>query len=55
MTETDLLDHKNKESPIKQNFDHHYTPSFSSNEYTKIDYNFQCIEYESDDGLFLNI
>ena len=52
VAETDLLDHKNKESPIKQNFDHHYTPSFSSNEYTKIDYNFQYIEYESDDGLF---
>ena len=51
VTECDLIDNNNKYKPISQNFDHHYTTAYNSYEYTKINYNFQYIKYESDNGL----
>ena len=51
ISENDIIDHNNKENPVLQSYIHQFTPSFSSNEYTKINYNFQYIKYESDNGL----
>ena len=52
MTENDLIEHKNKKDPIGQHFDHYYTAIYNTYEYTKINYNFQFIKYESDEGNF---
>ena len=49
---SDLIDHNNKDSPIKENYDYHLTTTYNSLGYTKINYNFQFIKYESDDGFF---
>ena len=51
VSESDLIDHNNKSNPISHNFDYHFTAAFSSVEYTKINYHFQFIKYESDNGL----
>jgi len=51
VSESDLIDHKNKYNPVNQNFDYHFTAAYSSLEYTNINYNFQFIKYESDNGL----
>ena len=47
-----LIDHNNKNNPISNSFEYHPTPSFSSFQYTTVNYNFQYIKYESDDGFF---
>ena len=47
VTECDLIDNS-----ISQNFEYHFTTAYNSHEYTKINYNFQYIKYESDNGLF---
>ena len=47
-----LIEHNNKNNPISNSVDYHFTPSFSSFQYTTIHYNFQYIKYESDDGFF---
>ena len=52
VTENDLIEHKRKKDPITENFYHHYTAIYNTNEYSKINYNFQFIKYESDEGLF---
>ena len=52
VTGNDLIDHNNKNNPINQNYIFHLTTGFSSSEYTTINYNFQYIKYESDDGIF---
>ena len=52
VSENDFLDHNNKEKPIKRNYIYHLTTGYSSSEYTTINYNFQYIKYESDDGFF---
>ena len=52
VTGNDLIDHNNKDNPINQNYVFHLTTGFSSLEYTTINYNFQYIKYESDDGVF---
>ena len=51
-SENDLIDHYNKKNPISQYHIHHFTSSFSSTEFTNINYNFQYIKYESDEGFF---
>ena len=51
VTGNDLIDHNNKNNPINQNYVFHLTTGFSSLEYTTINYNFQYIKYESDDGM----
>ena len=50
--ECDLIDNSNKHNPIAQNFDYRLTVAYNSHEYTQINFNFQYIKYESDDGLF---
>ena len=52
VNENNLIDHINKESPIGEDFTYYFTSAYSSSEYTEINYNFQYIRYESDDGLF---
>ena len=51
ISENDIIDHNNKENPVLQSYIYHFTPSFSYNEYTKINFNFQYIKYESDNNL----
>ena len=52
VSEINLIDHNNKNNPISNSFEYHSNPSFSSFHYTSINYNFQYIKYESDDGFF---
>ena len=52
VSESDLIEHNNKDNPMKKNYIYHFTSSYNSLEYTKINYNFQYIKYESDDGFF---
>ena len=52
VSEINLIDHSNKNNPISNSFEYHPTPSFSSFQYTTINYNFQYIKYDSDDGFF---
>ena len=52
VSEINLIDHNNKNNPISNSFEYHPTPSFSSFQYTTINYNFQYIKYDSDDGFF---
>ena len=52
VSQINLIDHSNKNNPISYSFEYHPTQSFSSFQYTSIQYNFQYIKYESDDGYF---
>ena len=52
VTESDTINHNNKTNPINKNYIYYLTTSYSSSEYTKINYDFQYIKYESDEGLF---
>ena len=51
--ENDLIEHNNKSSPINKNYIYHLTAGFSSSEYTRVNYNFHYIKYETDAGLFI--
>ena len=37
---------------MNEDFTYYFTATFRSDEYTEINYNFQYIKYESDDGFF---
>ena len=52
VSENDLIDRNDKENPISKNYIYQVTAGYSSLEFTKINYNFQYIKYESDDNLF---
>jgi hypothetical protein len=52
VSENNLIDHNNKSNPLSNSFVYHPTPSFSSSQFTTVNYNFQFIKYESDDGYF---
>ena len=51
INENNLIDHSNKDSPISKSYIYQITDGFSSYLYTTINFNFQYIRYESDDGL----
>ena len=51
ISENNIIDHYNKSDPIRESYVYHYTESFNSLLYSKINYNFQYIKYESDDGI----
>ena len=53
ISETDLINHNDKENPITRNYDYHLSSGFSSLEFTTINYIFQYLKYESDDGFFI--
>ena len=52
VTENNVLAHDNKDNPINQSFIYQFTTGYSSLDYTTINYDFQYIKYESDNGLF---
>ena len=52
VTENNIINHKNKDNPIKKSSIYQYTTGLSSIDYTSIAYYFQYIKYESDNGLF---
>ena len=54
ISESDLIDHNNKENPINKNYIYQSTGGFNSLEYSRIYFNFKYVKYESDDGLFYN-
>jgi len=51
VSESDIIDHNNKNNPINKNYIYQFTTAFNSLEYTNINFNFQYVKYESDDGL----
>jgi len=52
VSQNSLIDHINKSNPLSYSYEFHSTPSFSSFQLTKVNYNFQFIKYESDDGFY---
>ena len=52
VSENSLIDHNNKTNPLSNSYEYHPTPSFSSSHFTTINYNFQFIKYESDNGFY---
>lgn len=52
--ESNLINHEDKTSPISEGISYQIIQSFSSSEYTIINYNFQYLKYETDDGLFFD-
>ena len=52
VSQNSLIDHNNKSNPLSNSYEYHNTPSFSSSQSTTINYNFQFIKYESDEGFF---
>ena len=52
VSESDLIDHNNRDNPISKYYIYQFIGGFNSLEYSKINFNFQYVKYESDDGLF---
>ena len=52
ISENNIIDHNNKTNPISKSFIYEFTTGLSSLEYTSINYDFQYIKYETDNGLF---
>ena len=50
VSQNSLIDHNNKSNPLSNSYEYHNTQSFSSSQYTSVNYNFQFIKYESDEG-----
>jgi len=50
VSQNSLIDHNNKSNPLSNSYEYHFTPSFSSIQFTSVNYNFQFIKYESDNG-----
>ena len=51
VSENNIIDHNNKDNPIHKGYIFQFTGAYNSLEFTKINYNFRFIKYESDDGL----
>ena len=52
--ENNLINHENKTSPISEGISYEFLKGFSLKEYSIIDFIFQYLKYETDDGLFLD-
>ena len=52
VTENTIIDHYNKKNPISNGYFFQFTEAYNSLEFTKTNYNFRYIKYESDDGPF---
>ena len=50
ITENNIINHFNRKDPINKGYMFQLTSSYSSIEYTKVNYNFQYLKYESDEG-----
>ena len=53
ITENDIIDHDNKTNPIVVS-SYSYTGYYDYDEYFYIDYRFEYIRYETDNGYFFN-
>ena len=51
ITENNIINHFNRKDPINKGYTFQITSTYSSIEYTKINFNFQYLKYESDEGL----
>ena len=52
VSQNSLIDHNNKSNPLSNSYEYHQTPSFSSSQFTTVNYDFQFIKYESDEGFY---
>ena len=52
VSQNSLIDHSNISNPLSNSYEYHNTPSFSSSQFTTVNYNFQFIKYESDNGFY---
>jgi len=52
VSQNSLIDHSNISNPFSNSYEYHNTPSFSSSQFTTVNYNFQFIKYESDNGFY---
>lgn len=52
--ENNLINHNHKDSPISEGISFQFIQGFSYNEYTSVNYYFQYLKYETDDGLFFD-
>lgn len=50
ITENNIINHFNRKEPINKGFLFQLTSAYSSLEYTKVNFNFQFLKYESDEG-----
>ena len=50
LTENNIINHFNRKDPINRGYMFQLTSAYSSLEYTQINYNFQYLKYESDEG-----
>ena len=55
VTENNIINHSNKDNPIRKSSIFEYTTAFSSIDSTSINYKFQYIKYESDNGLLFKM
>ena len=51
ITENNIVDHYNKANPIRKSYIYKFSDSYTSRQFSKINYNFQYIDYVSDEGL----
>ena len=52
ITENNIINHFNRKDPINKGYMFQLTSAYSSMEYTKVNFNFQYLKYESDEGFF---
>jgi len=52
ITENNIINHFNRTDPINKGYMFQLTSAYSSMEYTKVNFNFQYLKYESDEGFF---
>ena len=52
IAENNIINHFNKTDPINKGYMFQLTSAYSSMEYTKVNFNFQYLKYESDEGFF---
>ena len=50
ITENNIINHFNRKDPINKGYMFQLTSAYSSMEYTRINFNFQYLKYESDEG-----
>ena len=50
ITENNIINRFNRKDPINRGYMFQLTSAYSSLEYTKVNYNFQYLKYESDEG-----
>lgn len=52
ISESSLISHNDKYKPLSKNYIYQFTTGYNSFEFSTINFNFQYIKYEIDDGLF---